>query len=155
MKLPKHVSLRIPQRSLAYSVALCAVIVGIGGFGFWILEPGALTLADGMWLAFTTAATVGYGDIVPSTPFAKVFAVFVVLLGFAVFSLVTAAVAATFVDAEERQIETTLLQEIRNLQHRLERMERASLEIKSQNEKLLAERVTPSKPGVNPENKLR
>lgn len=150
MKLPKHVNLRIPQRSLAYSIALCAVIIGIGGIGFWILEPHALTLADGMWLAFTTAATVGYGDIVPSTPLTKAFAVFVVLLGFAVFSLVTAAVAATFVDAEERQIETTLLQEIRNLQHRLERIERTSLKIKSQNEKLLADQATQSKLDANP-----
>jgi voltage-gated potassium channel len=71
-----------------------------------------LSFGDGLWLAFTTAATVGYGDIVPSTPAAKIFAVFVVLLGFAVLSLVTASIAALWVQTEERRIERELLHEL-------------------------------------------
>jgi voltage-gated potassium channel len=80
--------------------------------GFWILEPRALTLSDGLWLAFTTAATVGYGDIVPSTHASRAFSVVVVLLGLAVLSLVTASVAAMFVETEERQVERDLMHEI-------------------------------------------
>jgi voltage-gated potassium channel len=79
------------------------------------LEPKVETLSDGLWLAFTTAATVGYGDIVPSTHASRTFAVLVVLLGLAVFSLVTASVAAIFVGKEERGIERELMQEIRAL----------------------------------------
>jgi voltage-gated potassium channel len=84
----------------------------LGGVGFWILEPRALTLSDGLWLAFTTAATVGYGDIVPSTHASRAFSVVVVLLGLAVLSLVTASVAAMFVETEERQVERDLMREI-------------------------------------------
>jgi voltage-gated potassium channel len=65
-------------------------------------------------LAFTTAATVGYGDLVPSTHSSRAFAV-VVMLGLAVLSLVTASVAAVFVGNEERDIERELMQEIRAL----------------------------------------
>ncbi len=105
----------ISRRGLIYSLLLCVVILGLGGIGFWILEPRALTLSDGLWLAFTTAATVGYGDIVPSTHASRIFSVLVVLLGLAVLSLVTASVAARFVETEERQIERDLMEEIGNL----------------------------------------
>ena len=97
------------RRGLWYSLALCLLILLIGGVGFWALEPGINTLQDGLWLAFTTAATVGYGDTVPQTHMGRVFAVVVVLLGLAVLSLVTASLAALFVEreveADERQIE--------------------------------------------------
>ncbi len=105
----------ITRRGLIYSLLLCLLILGLGGVGFWIVEPKALTLSDGLWLAFTTAATVGYGDIVPSTHASRAFAVLVVLLGLAVLSLVTASVAAMFVETEERQIERDLMQAISDL----------------------------------------
>ena len=105
----------IARRGLTYSLFLCLLIVFGGGVGFWLLEPDVKSLPDGLWLAFTTAATVGYGDIVPSSPVSRVFSALVVLVGLAVLSLVTASVAATFVGTEERQIERDLLLEIRAL----------------------------------------
>ena len=98
--------------SLPQLLALAVSVLGLCGLGFWWLEPRALSFGDGLWLAFTTAATVGYGDIVPSTPAAKIFAVFVVLLGLAVLSLVTASIAALWVQTEERRIERELLHEL-------------------------------------------
>jgi voltage-gated potassium channel len=105
----------ITRRGLLYSLVLCLLILSLGGVGFWILEPRAHTFGDGLWLAFTTATTVGYGDIVPSTHASRAFSVIVVLLGLAVLSLVTASVAAMFVETEERQIERDLMQEIGSL----------------------------------------
>lgn len=108
----RHRKRLITRRGLIYSLILCLVIMGFGGMGFWLLEPKVVTLSDGLWLAFTTAATVGYGDLVPSTHYSRMFAVVVVLLGLAVLSLVTASVAAVFVEREERQIERDLMYEI-------------------------------------------
>lgn len=102
----------VTRRGVMYSLVLCLLILGLGGVGFWFIEPRAVTLSDGLWLAFTTAATVGYGDIVPSTHLSRAFAVLVVLLGLAVLSLVTASVAAMFVETEERQIERDLMHAI-------------------------------------------
>ncbi len=112
MKKWNHRKRLITRRGLVYSLVLCLLILGLGGVGFWLLEPRAITLSDGLWLAFTTAATVGYGDIVPSTHASRAFSVVVVLLGLAVLSLVTASVAAMFVETEERQIERDLMREI-------------------------------------------
>ncbi|MGP1630219.1 MAG: potassium channel family protein [Giesbergeria sp.] len=92
--------LHIARRGVLYSLVLCTLILLIGGVGFWMLDPGVPTLADGLWLAFTTAATVGYGDVVPSTHASRGFAVLVVLLGLAVLSLATASLAAIFVEKE-------------------------------------------------------
>ena len=108
-----------------YSLILCGVILLLGGVGFWLLDPGVHTIADGLWLAFTTAATVGYGDMVPSTHASRMFAVIVVLLGLAVLSLATASLAAIFVEkdveeGEELQIEQALMREIRHLREEVQ-----------------------------------
>jgi voltage-gated potassium channel len=115
------------RRGLWYSLALCVVILLLGGVGFWALEPGIQSLQEGLWLAFTTAATVGYGDTVPKTEAGRAFAVLVVLLGLAVLSLVTASLAAVFVErdveADERQIERDLMREIRLLRDQVRALE--------------------------------
>ena len=113
-KIQQHLRF-FTYRRLGYPLALSLTILLLGGVGFWVLEPKVETLSDGLWLAFTTAATVGYGDLVPSTHSSRAFAVLVVMLGLAVLSLVTASVAAVFVGNEERDIERELMQEIRAL----------------------------------------
>ncbi|CAM8671162.1 Potassium channel domain containing protein [Comamonadaceae bacterium] len=115
MRKVKLHKLVIGRRGLIYSLGLCMLILGMGGLGFWALEPQAVTFSDGLWLAFTTAATVGYGDIVPSTHASRFFSVVVVLMGLAVLSLVTASVAAMLVEVEERAVDSELLREIHAL----------------------------------------
>ena len=102
----------LQRRGLLYAFLLCVFLMLLGGLGFWILEPHTPTFADGMWLAFTTAATVGYGDIVPSTHASRAFAIVVVFFGLSVLSVVTATVAAFFIEVEEKQVERDLLHEI-------------------------------------------
>ena len=128
--------MHIARQGVIYSLVLCGVILLLGGFGFWLLDPGITTLADGLWLAFTTAATVGYGDMVPSTHASRMFAVIVVLLGLAVLSLATASLAAIFVEkdveeGEERQIERQLMREIRHLRDEVQSLRQEILRDKS------------------------
>jgi voltage-gated potassium channel len=124
MSRNRRARVHLIRRGLLYSLGLCLLILLIGGVGFWWLEPGIHTLQDGLWLAFTTAATVGYGDLVPKTPVGRAFSVLVVLLGLAVLSLVTASLAALFVEQEveeeERQIERDLMREIHALRRQVE-----------------------------------
>mgnify|MGYP006051222545 FL=1 len=87
------------------------VLVGCGVVYWWI-EPHTPTLSLGLWLAFVTASTLGYGDLIPSTHASRMFSVFVVLLGFGVLSFVTAAIAATFVESQERRMEREILHDL-------------------------------------------
>lgn len=107
-------------RGLLYPMALSVLILGVGGVGFWLLDPKVHTLSEGLWLAFTTAATVGYGDLVPSTPASRLFAVVVVLTGLAVLSLVTASVAAMFVEDDEKLLEQDLHRDIQSLRREVQ-----------------------------------
>ncbi|WP_271010467.1 potassium channel family protein [Paucibacter sp. B51] len=102
----------VTRGGLGYLLLLSLLVLGLCGLGFWALEPRANTLGDGLWLAFTTAATVGFGDIVPTTAASKIFSVFVVLLGYAVLSLVTAAIAAMWVETSERRMEQDILRDL-------------------------------------------
>jgi voltage-gated potassium channel len=100
------------RAGVVYLLGLAAAVLALCGVGFYWLDPKVLTVGDGLWLAFTTAATVGYGDMVPSTTASRIFSVFVVLLGFGVLSLVTASIAAMFVEGEERRIEREILHDL-------------------------------------------
>lgn len=102
----------LARDSLPSLLGAAVLVLLLCGAGFWWIEPRTPTLADGLWLAFTTAATVGYGDVVPSTPASKVFAVFVVLLGFGILSLVTASIAAMWVESSERRMEHDILRDL-------------------------------------------
>ena len=104
--------LHIARRGVLYSLVLCCLILLIGGVGFWLIDPRVHTLADGLWMAFTTAATVGYGDLVPSTHASRGFAVVVVLLGLAVLSLATASLAAIFVEKDVAEEEDLLAKDL-------------------------------------------
>lgn len=102
----------VTRGGAVYLMVAALGVLMLCGVGFWWLEPRTPTLAEGLWLAFTTAATVGYGDVVPSTTASRIFSVFVVLLGLGVLTLATAAIATTWIETEERRIEREILHDL-------------------------------------------
>lgn len=97
---------------LARQLSIVAALLLACGFGFWLVEPTTPTLPEALWLAFVTASTIGYGDYVPTTQASRMLAVPVLLLGFAMLSMVTAAVAAMWVGSQERTIEREILRDL-------------------------------------------
>lgn len=100
-----------------YMVALGAIMLGLAGAGFFWLEPTVKSYGEGLWLAFESGATVGYGDIVPTTPASRIFAVFMVLLGYGLLSVVTASIAAVFVGQDEEKLRREFHHDIRELRN--------------------------------------
>ncbi|ADG15643.1 potassium channel family protein [Paraburkholderia atlantica] len=99
-----------------------ALVLAMAGAGFYWLEPHVHSYSEGLWLAFESSATVGYGDIAPTTPAARVFAVFVVLLGYGMLSLVFASIAAAFIGKEERALRREMHRDIKHLNDEIARL---------------------------------
>jgi voltage-gated potassium channel len=103
---------------------LLIVVVGLvmwlgAGYVFYLLEPSLHSWSEGVWLAFTTAATVGYGDYIPTTPAARAFAVLTVLVGLAFLSTVTAGIAALLVGETEQRVERQMHEQLSRIEARL------------------------------------
>lgn len=89
-------------------------MLGLGALFYW-LDPAIKTFWDGLWLAFITGATVGYGDVVPTTGATRLLAVLTVLVGVAMMTLFTANVVSFFIGGEEARNRENLQHDIATL----------------------------------------
>jgi voltage-gated potassium channel len=101
--------------STPYILLLGFVLMLASGAGFYWLEPTVGSYWDGVWLAFTSGLTVGYGDLVPTTQPARLFASVVIVLTYGMMSLVTASIAAFFVGQEEKRIRLEMHHDLKAL----------------------------------------
>ncbi len=75
---------------------------------------------DALWWAVTTITTVGYGDRFPLSPAGRGVAVVLMVAGIAMFGIVTASIAAYFV---EQRAEQDLAGRLDQILERLDRLE--------------------------------
>lgn len=78
------------------------------------------TFGDSLWWAATTITTVGYGDMYPTTSFGRGVAVFLMVTGITLFGLITANVAALFVEESSPLVQSQRLEQVLR---RLEQLE--------------------------------
>jgi len=95
-----------------------AILLSSGAMLYW-LEPTINNYWDGLWLAFVTGTTIGYGDVVPTTGASRLFAAFTALIGVSLVALFTANIVAFFIGGEETQLRRDLQREVRDLQTRI------------------------------------
>ncbi len=119
-----------PNRLLLPLVA-GGLLVALAGEGFYLLEPQVHSYADGLWLAFESSATVGYGDMAPSTAASRIFAMFVILLGYGLLSLVVATVAARFVGRDEHRMRREMHQDIRMLREQVAKLREELMQMRA------------------------
>ncbi len=79
-----------PARWALYSVAAGVIV---GGTVFSIAEEKT-SIPDGMWWAFVSMSTVGYGDISPKTPAGQALAAMVMIVGYGIIAVPTGIVTA-------------------------------------------------------------
>lgn len=109
------------RKGLGYVIGV--TVFAALGFGVLIslVEPDIGTPWDGIWWAFVTATTVGYGDISPKSASGRIVAVVLMLFGIGLLGVFTGLVAAYFV--EEDDVGTVA--EIARLHERLDGIEDA------------------------------
>ncbi len=77
-------------------------VMALGVFGFMTVE--GLSLSDALYFSIVTIATVGYGDIHPSTGAGKVLAILLVVIGVGVFLGVIANATEMMLNRREKQL---------------------------------------------------
>jgi len=84
----------ISQESFPAAMSILFAVVFVFGISAWLLEhghnPAFAHVSDGLWWAFATLTTVGYGDIYPVTDGGRIIAVLTMIFGITVYSLMIA-----------------------------------------------------------------
>ena len=96
----------LARHGLNYALLVMGVVVvGAAALTLAVEEGGAGSIdsfGDALWWAITTVTTVGYGDTFPVTPAGRGIAAFLMLAGIALFGVLTANVAAFFIEQEQK-----------------------------------------------------
>lgn len=112
-------------------IALPAVVLGLVAAGvlFSLVEGRRVSAWDGVWWAFTTVSTVGYGDVIPRTAAGRVLGLAVIVVGVGFLFLLAGVFVERFIATEVRRDLLGIEQPEREILERLERMDERLAEI--------------------------
>ena len=128
--LERWVSRAVTPRGAAVVIASATIaITVVTGTLMTVLDrENYPTIGSGLWWAVQTTTTVGYGDNVPTTFAGRLVAAFVMFVGIGFLTVITAAITSTFVsrsrlEPSESDAETSISEQLRQINARLERIE--------------------------------
>lgn len=101
-------------------------IIIMAGTIMSVIDPNVATPFDGIWWAWVTVTTVGYGDIVPGSTIGRLFGSFLILMGIGLFTMLTASFAAFFMAEDEKEMrdkEAENIQRLSDIESRLMMLE--------------------------------
>lgn len=110
-------------RRMLITVIVVFFFVITAGILMATIDPSVGSAWDGVWWAWVTITTVGYGDVVPSSTPGRILAMVLIFIGIGLFSLITANFAALFVARQQGKIESKeshILHEIKLLSQQIE-----------------------------------
>lgn len=127
VRLSKSARKLLSRHQLGNTLAVAFVTMVLSGIIISRIDPSIGTIWDGMWWAWVTMATVGYGDVVPHSAAGRLFGSLLILFGVVLLSLLTANLAAFFIGGDVEKMEREEQEADRQLKEisaRLERIER-------------------------------
>ncbi len=115
----------LAKNHLGATLLVSAVFIIIAGYLIAGVDPNINSPADGIWWAWVTATTVGYGDIVPISPAGRILGGFLILLGIGLFSMITANISVFFISKARESEPQQRLDDIENKLDRIEQLLRS------------------------------
>ena len=114
-KFLSHVAIRRNAQGTLLLILLAAItifqvaIVSILSFEDASPESNITTVSDAIWWAFSTIATVGYGDRYPVTNGGRIIAILLMLSGIALVSVITGSLVEWFRESQSDRLVATIL----------------------------------------------
>jgi len=123
------------SHNLGSTLVICFFILLVSGTLMALIDPNIETPLDGLWWAWVTITTVGYGDIVPVSTAGRVFASVLILMGIGLVSVLTATISALFIQQDEEAQNQRLIEQ----EHRIEALEAQLHRMESKLDQVLEE----------------
>lgn len=133
LKLSRSGQRILRKNRLGATLLVSFVVIVFAGVFISIVDPAFQSPWEGIWWAWVTVTTVGYGDFVPVSTVGRVFGGLLILLGVSLFALLTANFSAALigqeVSASDDEIvevakeENLILTKLAEIEDRLNRIE--------------------------------
>ena len=113
IKFRRYVDKFVKTNNFHYVLWLTLITIFLGALGMYLIEQKSF--ADSLWWSFVTATTVGYGDISPTTPIARIIAVILMITGISFIGMLTGTIATYFIrkPIEDHSYKNEAIQTIR------------------------------------------
>jgi len=127
VRLSKSARKLLARHQLGNTLGVAFVTMLLSGVIVSHIDPSIGTVWDGMWWAWVTMATVGYGDVVPHSAAGRLFGSLLILFGVVLLSLLTANLSAFFIGSDVEKVEIEEKEadlRLKEICERLDRIER-------------------------------
>ena len=102
-RLDRSVAKAVARRRIFPYLAVATLVLALGS-GFVMILVDRTNFPNygvAVWWAIVTLATVGYGDVVPTTPLGRIVGSAVIILGVTFLAFLTATVTSLFVSSDQ------------------------------------------------------
>ena len=134
----------LARNHLGTTLGVSLIIMIVAGILIAGIDPAINSPWEGVWWAWVTITTVGYGDVVPVSAGGRVIGAILILLGVGLFAMLTASFSVLFISRSEDRMEENIEKELsKNEAHelsQLSRMEKKMEKIEDQLEELLRDK---------------
>lgn len=95
---------------------ILVIYVAVSSVLLIIVDESVNSLSDALWFMVITASTVGYGDIVPSSPEGKALSVLTLIIGIIFVAIFTAYLSAIYNEKPEMETRETVFKYVKKLE---------------------------------------
>jgi len=123
----------LQKNRLGSTLLVALIVIFLSGIAITMIDPAIHSPEEGIWWAWVTVTTVGYGDFVPVSTAGRIFGGFLILLGVGLFALLTANFSAALIGHEVTGVgkgvekveveESTILDQLDRIEQRLTKIE--------------------------------